>query len=211
MFANERCVPFSLVHYWKWYIFHYPTIFFPPFKTKSAATEVYRTEKRKLQLSPNKTNFTDKHHMQVSGASAFAWFHLTRKNRYRYKTPYKNRAFILKSYLVLFGIFIISHFLQFVNMFDKIYIITFQEVIKSLLCVKGGGTACRDGGIVKKQKFPQNNPSAAFGVSSLYTREPFLCSSILRQFSWQALHLCPQTQNTAYLFRDIPYSCKTVL
>ena len=24
------------------------------------------------------------------------------------------------------------------------------------------------------------------------------------QFSWQALHLCPQTQNTAHLFRDMP-------
>ena len=24
-------------------------------------------------------------------------------------------------------------------------------------------------------------------------------------------HLCPQMQNTAYLFRDIPYFCKTVL
>jgi len=39
----------------------------------------------------------------------------------------------------------------------------------------------------------------------------FLCSSMTRQFFPQALHLCPQMQNTAYLFRDIPYSCKTVL
>ena len=46
--------------------------------------------------------------------------------------------------------------------------------MKSLHCVKGGGTACRDGGIVKKQNVSQNNPSAAFGVSSLYTREPLV-------------------------------------
>ena len=43
---------------------------------------------------------------------------------------------------------------------------------KSLPCVKGGGTACRDGGIVKGENLSLNNPSAAFGVSSLYTREP---------------------------------------
>ena len=43
---------------------------------------------------------------------------------------------------------------------------------KSLPCVKGGGTACRDGGIVKGESSSLNNPSAAFGVSSLYTREP---------------------------------------
>ena len=50
--------------------------------------------------------------------------------------------------LNLFGIIIISHFLRFVNMFSEIYPITFREVEKSLPCVKGGGTACRDGGIV---------------------------------------------------------------
>ena len=55
----------------------------------------------------------------------------------------------------------------------KFYPITFREAEKSLPCVKGGGTACRDGGIVKKQNVSQNNPSAAFGVSSLYTRELF--------------------------------------
>ena len=42
----------------------------------------------------------------------------------------------------------------------------------SLPCVKGGGTACRDGGIVKGENLSLNNPSAALGVSSLYTREP---------------------------------------
>ena len=30
----------------------------------------------------------------------------------------------------------------------------------------------RDGGIVKAKNQSKNNPSAAFGVSSLYTREP---------------------------------------
>ena len=119
MFANEQRAPFSLVHYWKRYIFLYLTISPSSFQNKKCGNRSYRTEKRKLQLSPNKTNFTDKHHVQVSGASVFAWFYLTRKNRYRYKTPYKNRAFILESYLVLFGIFIVSHFLRFVNIFGE--------------------------------------------------------------------------------------------
>ena len=33
-----------------------------------------------------------------------------------------------------------------------------------------------------------------------YTREPFLCSSIPRQFFWQALLLWTQKQNTTYPF-----------
>ncbi|MBR5323119.1 MAG: hypothetical protein IKU48_06205, partial [Clostridia bacterium] len=39
----------------------------------------------------------------------------------------------------------------------------------SLPCVKGGGTACRDGGIVKTYS---NNPSVSFADSSPYTEEP---------------------------------------
>ena len=53
---------------------------------------------------------------------------------------------------------------------------TFQvycRAVMSLPCVKGGGSRKRDGGIVKSKIIPKNNPSAAFGVSSLYTREPF--------------------------------------
>ena len=42
----------------------------------------------------------------------------------------------------------------------------------SLPCVKGGGTACRDGGIVKSDNVHKNNPSVSFADSSLYTREP---------------------------------------
>ncbi len=44
----------------------------------------------------------------------------------------------------------------------------------SLPCAKGGGTARRDGRIVKKQKSIRDNPSVSFADSSLYTREPFL-------------------------------------
>ena len=40
------------------------------------------------------------------------------------------------------------------------------------LC-KGRWLAKQDGGIVKSKILQKNNPSAAFGVSSLYTREPF--------------------------------------
>ena len=58
-------------------------------------------------------------------------------------------------------------------MLSEICLIIFREVEKSLPCVKGGVTACRDGGIVKGGFKAKNNPSAAFGVSSLYTREPF--------------------------------------
>ena len=142
--------------------------------------------------------------MQVSGASVFAWFHLTRKNKYRYKTPYKNRAFILESYLVLFGFFIISQFLRFVNMCSEIYIITFREVKKSLPCVRGGGAACRDGGVVKGWSYTKTIPQSA-SLTAPFTQGSLFCSPITCRFSLQALHLCPQTQNTAYLFRDIPY------
>ena len=44
---------------------------------------------------------------------------------------------------------------------SKAYAITFRKVEKSLPCAKGGGTACRDGGIVKDWFFAQNNPSVA--------------------------------------------------
>mgnify|MGYP003494818024 CR=1 FL=1 len=40
---------------------------------------------------------------------------LTCKKGIGYKTPYKNRALILKNYLVLFGSYIILHFSPFVN------------------------------------------------------------------------------------------------
>ena len=52
---------------------------------------------------------------------------------------------------------------MFVNMFSEIYSITFREVEKCLPCVKGGGTACRDGGIVKARfilkTIPRPTPS----------------------------------------------------
>ena len=43
-------------------------------------------------------------------------------------------------------------------------------VDKSLPCVKGGGTACRDGGIVKNKSYKTIPQSLR--DSSLYTREP---------------------------------------
>ena len=49
---------------------------------------------------------------------------------------------------------------------------TFQmncRATMSLLCVKGGGSRKRDGGIVKNKIIPKNNPSVTFGDSSLYT------------------------------------------
>ena len=59
------------------------------------------------------------------------------------------RPLALKVYSVLCSKLIISQFFRFVNMFDEIYPITFREVKKSLPCVRGGGAACRDGGVVK--------------------------------------------------------------
>ena len=58
-------------------------------------------------------------------------------------------------------------------MFSEINPITFREVEKSLPCVKGGGTACRDGGIVKvsfKSKTIPQPPSASapFTQGSLF-------------------------------------------
>ena len=55
----------------------------------------------------------------------------------------------------------------------KIHQITFREVEKSLPCVKGGGTACRDGGIVtvsyKVKTIPQPpTASAPFTQGSLF-------------------------------------------
>jgi len=44
---------------------------------------------------------------------------------------------------------------------SKAHLFTFRKVEKSLPCAKGGGTACRDGGIVKDWFFAQNNPSVA--------------------------------------------------
>ena len=46
---------------------------------------------------------------------------------------------------------------------------------KPPLC-KGRWLAKQDGGIVKSKILQKNNPSAAFGVSSLYTREPLICA-----------------------------------
>ena len=58
-------------------------------------------------------------------------------------------------------------------MFDEIYTFTFQEVEKSLPCVKGGGTACRDGGLVnvrfERKTIPQPpSASAPFAQGSLF-------------------------------------------
>ena len=50
--------------------------------------------------------------------------------------------------LNLFGAIIISQFSRFVNIFSKILSNYLPGDKKSLPCVKGGGTACRDGGIV---------------------------------------------------------------
>ena len=56
---------------------------------------------------------------------------------------------------------------------SKICLLTFREVEKSLPCVKGGGTACRDGGIVtvsyKVKTIPQPpSASAPFTQGSLF-------------------------------------------
>ena len=61
-------------------------------------------------------------------------------------------------------------------MFSEIYPTTFREVENSLPCVKGGGTACRDGGIVKTYS---NNPSVSFADSSPYTEEPTAAAGLL--------------------------------
>ena len=58
-------------------------------------------------------------------------------------------------------------------MFSEIYPI-FLEVEKSLPCVKGGGTACRDGGIVRVRFMVKTIPqppsaSAPFTQGSLFT------------------------------------------
>ena len=53
--------------------------------------------------------------------------------------------------------------------------LVYCRAVMSLPCVKGGGSRKRDGGIVEEKISSQNNPSAAFGVSSLYTREPLVC------------------------------------
>ena len=44
-----------------------------------------------------------------------------------------------------------------------------MRLLFSLPCVKGGGTACRDGGIVKTLS---DNPSVSYADSSPYTGEP---------------------------------------
>ena len=85
----------------------------------------------------------------------------------------------------MFGITIISHFLRFVNRFSEIYQITFWEIEKSLPCVKGGGTACRDGGIVKKRKLQHDNPSVNCRKRHLtapFTQGSLFSQPILRSF-----------------------------
>ena len=42
-----------------------------------------------------------------------------------------------------------------------------------------------------------------------YIKNAVLRMSLIK--AYEALHLCPQTQNTAHLERDMPYFCKTVL
>ena len=50
----------------------------------------------------------------------------------------------------------------------------------------------------KSKSLPQDNPSAAFGVSSLYTREPLVCASRKSvYFSSQALLLWTQKRSPA--------------
>ena len=130
------------------------------------------------------------------------------KKGYNYPIKKKIPLILL---LNLFGTIIIPQFLWFVNIFSESYKMTFQKLKKPPLC-KGRWQPKADGGVVKaefcKRQSLSRSATAPFAQGSL-----FFCSSITItcQFSWQALHLCPQTQNTVYLFRDIPYSCRTVL
>ena len=87
---------------------------------------------------------------------------------------------------------------------------------KSLPCVKGGGTACRDGGIVKGESSSLNNPSAAFGVSSLYTREPLAVFARLPaipfiKLSLRTLRLCRGLCFFSYIFARISRATYTPL
>ena len=88
---------------------------------------------------------------------------------------------------------------------SKAHLLTFREVEKKPPLCKGRWLAQRDGGIVKSWIIAQNNPSAAFGVSSLYTMEPLVCASRLfanrRKLglqslikAYEALHLWLQMQ-----------------
>ena len=55
-----------------------------------------------------------------------------------YNYPIKKKIPLILP-LNLFGTVIISHFLQFVNIFSEIYPITFREVEKSLPCQREWG------------------------------------------------------------------------
>ena len=72
---------------------------------------------------------------------------------------------------------------------DKVYFqIHWQQIAQtwrflSLPCVKGGGIFARKWRR-DCQIFIGNNPSAAFGVSSLYTREPFELCILITLFFW---------------------------
>jgi len=63
-----------------------------------------------------------------------------------YNYPIKKKIPLIPL-LNLFGTVIISQFLRFVNIFSKILSKYLPGGGKSLLCVKGSGTACRDGGL----------------------------------------------------------------
>ena len=134
MFANEQRAPFSLVHYWKWYIFLYLTISPPPFKTKSAATGVAAPKNANSncrQTKPTSRINTICKSAEQAFLPDFIW--LT-KIGIGIRPPYKNRAFILKSYLVLFGNFIISQFLRFVNIFNE-FLSHYLSICKNLIYI----------------------------------------------------------------------------
>ena len=93
------------------------------------------------------------------------------KKRYNYPIKKKIPLILL---LNLFGITIVAQFLRLVNIFSKILFNHLLGGRKEPPLCKGRWLAKQDGGIVKVSYKVKNNPSAAYGVSSLYTREPFL-------------------------------------
>ena len=83
------------------------------------------------------------------------------KKGYNYSIKKKITLILL---LNLFGIFIISQFLRFVNIFREFLSNCLWEDRKSLPCVKGGGTACRDDGIVKAKFYEKQSLSRPTGT-----------------------------------------------
>ena len=109
-------------------------------KIKSAPTGVSAPK----NTNPNcrQTNLIELEYLYHNHYSEFALLPNSKmimaKKGYNYPIKKKIPLILL---LNLFGIFIVSHFLRFVNMFDEFYMITFREAEKSLPCARGGGTA----------------------------------------------------------------------